>query len=244
MSELAQDGHDARFDWGLAGLRALAPACDVVVIVDVLSFSTAVDVATARGASVLPCAREDAAAELARARAAKLATRRAQATPEQPWSLSPASLASLGRGDRLVLWSPNGSVLSVAAAERGAHVFAGCLRNARAVARAARDVGERIAVIAAGERWPDDALRPALEDLLGAGAILDALAPAAPSVEARAAIAAFRSLRADLVGALRECASGRELEARGYPDDVRIAAELDASAAAPRLTAGAYRSAG
>jgi 2-phosphosulfolactate phosphatase len=241
VTEFSQDAYDARFDWGMAGLLALAPACDAVVIVDVLSFSTAVDVAAARGAAVYPCAREDAAAELAREHGAKLATRRARASAVQPWSLSPGSLASLERGDRLVLWSPNGAVLSVAAAERAGGVFAGCLRNARATARAARAAGERVAVIAAGERWPNDALRPALEDLLGAGAILAALEPDRPSPEARAAIAAFRALERDLAAALRECASGRELVARGYPDDARMAAELDASDAVPRLAAGAYR---
>ncbi len=241
MSEFAQTGHDARFDWGMAGLQALAPECDAVVIVDVLSFSTAVDVAVARGAAVYPCAREDAAAALAGEHGAKLATRRARASAAQPWSLSPGSLASLARGDRLVLWSPNGAVLSVAATERAPAVFAGCLRNARAVARAARSAGERVAVIAAGERWPNDALRPALEDLLGAGAILAALDPRQPSPEARAAIAVFQALERDLASALFECASGRELVARGYPDDARLAAELDASAAAPRLSLGAYR---
>jgi 2-phosphosulfolactate phosphatase len=96
-------------------------------------------------------------------------------------------------------------------------------------------------VIAAGERWPNDALRPALEDLLGAGAVLSALEPDRPSPEARAAIATFRALERDLAATLRECASGRELVARGYPDDPRLAAELDASEAAPRLASGAYR---
>ena len=49
-----QDGHRVRFEWGPSGLRRLAPVSDVVVIVDVLSFTTAVDVALGRGATVLP----------------------------------------------------------------------------------------------------------------------------------------------------------------------------------------------
>src|SRR2546423_1373102 len=40
--------------WGAAGARSLAAACDVVVVVDVLSFTTCISVATAHGATVLP----------------------------------------------------------------------------------------------------------------------------------------------------------------------------------------------
>jgi 2-phosphosulfolactate phosphatase len=139
-----------------------------------------------------------------------------------------------------VLASPNGAALSLAAADCGARVLAGCLRNAGAVADAAASTGGPAVVIAAGERWPDDSLRPALEDVLGAGAILAALAPANPSPEARAAIAVFREARANLEARLLECASGRELVARGYAGDVRAAAALDASAAVPELRDGAF----
>lgn len=44
---------DVRCEWGLAGVRHLAPA-DVMVIVDVLSFTTSVNIAVARGAVVYP----------------------------------------------------------------------------------------------------------------------------------------------------------------------------------------------
>jgi len=55
-------------------------------------------------------------------------------------------------------------------------VVAACLRNTATVGSwlTAHDYGtpERpVAVVAAGERWPDGALRPALGDLLGAGAV-------------------------------------------------------------------------
>jgi len=53
MSPFTQVHATCRCEWGLAGLAALAPA-DVTIVVDVLSFTTCVDVATARGGAILP----------------------------------------------------------------------------------------------------------------------------------------------------------------------------------------------
>ena len=41
-------------EWGLRGVEVLRDRVAVLVIVDVMSFSTTVDVAVARGASVIP----------------------------------------------------------------------------------------------------------------------------------------------------------------------------------------------
>jgi 2-phosphosulfolactate phosphatase len=44
----------------------------------------------------------------------------------------------------------------------------------------------------------------------------------------------------DLQAALLDCVSGRELVARGFPQDVRIAAECDVSTTTPVLSDGAF----
>jgi 2-phosphosulfolactate phosphatase len=239
---LDQHGFDARLEWGQAGVRLLAPLADVVVIVDVLSFTTAVSVAVEHGATVFPHRfRDDTAAE----RATSLGAILAQSRRDGPGpSLSPASLATLAPGDRLVLPSPNGATCSVLAAEGGATVVAGCLRNASAVARFARERGGTIAVVPAGEQWPDGALRPGIEDLLAAGAILAALGSVRTlSPKARLAAAAFDRLRPDLATVLKECASGRELVELGFARDVELAAELDATGLVPVLRDGAFTTA-
>jgi 2-phosphosulfolactate phosphatase len=206
------------------------------VIVDVLSFCTCVDVATARGAEVLPYRwRDDTVASYAEEQRAILADGHRRT---DRYSLSPTSLAGIPSGTRLVLPSPNGAALSLRAGGMGTAVAA-CLRNAAAVARFARAQGGRVAVIACGERWADGSLRPSWEDLVGAGAVIAEL-PGPRSPEAEAAFAAFRGARADLLGRLRACSSGRELIERGFAADVDLAARLGESGCVPVLSGEAF----
>ena len=156
-------------------------------------------------------------------------------------SLSPAAMAQVTGVERIVLPSPNGSTICFALAETGARVLAASLRNASAVAAtgaAGAATGASLAVIAAGERWPDDTLRPAIEDLWGAGAVIAALVDlgvAGLSPEARVAEQAFRAVRPDLAAELAACAGGVELAAAGFGDDVEVAARLDVSRVVPVL---------
>ena len=234
-----------RFEWGEAGVRRLAPRSDIVVVVDVISFATAVDIAVGRGATVFPYPNRGAAAiAYARERDAIAGSDRTGGDASSPYSLSPTSLLAIPAGSRLVLPSPNGATLVLLAAELGATVFAGCLRNAAATAAACRALGGSVAVIAAGERWRDNgqatgSLRPAVEDLLGAGAILHALSPTRPSPEAEAAIAAYRAVN-DMSGSLPACASGRELAELGFAADVSLAAQCHMSHNVLRLRDAAF----
>ncbi len=229
---------DIRCEWGEAGIFALAPISEVVVVVDVLSFSTCVDIAVSRGGEIFPCsARGPEAERIAKSHDAELAGSRG----EGRYSLSPLTFLDIEPGTRVVLPSPNGAMISLASQART--TLSGCLRNASAVARAATQRGQRIAVIPAGEQWPDGTLRPSLEDWLGAGAILDQLSGRA-SPEVRAAVAAFREHRADLEQVLLECKSGQELEELGYRDDVLVAAMLDVSDSIPLFGNEMYCNAG
>ncbi|MEV4687161.1 2-phosphosulfolactate phosphatase [Microbacterium sp. LWH3-1.2] len=203
-----QHRYQVRHDWGIEGLRRLAPA-DVIVVVDVLRFSTTVTDAVAGGDGV---------------------------------ALD---------GDAHAV-SINGAAVAQAAGESGAVVLLGCLRNAAAVARAVLDIQHEraartsIAVIAAGEpagRTPDAPLRFAVEDQLGAGAIVDALGGLGvdhTSPEAAAACEAFRGLRGAVRHLLTAAGSGQELLARGARDEVLNAAAVDAASAVPVLRDGAF----
>ncbi len=239
-----QSEYTIRCEWGPEGLHQLAPISDVLIIVDVFSFTTSVDVAVSRGAWVYPYGWKDESL-LAFASSVGAIPAIASRTDPEGLSLSPSSLLRLQTGQKIVLASPNGAALSVAAGE--IPTFAGCLRNADAVAAAAVQAaaargGNRISVIPAGERWKDGTLRPGLEDLLGAGAILQRLPAGSRSPEAEAAIAVFAHFRGRLEETLAACSSGKECADRGPAEDVRLAAALNASPYAPQLIQGAYQS--
>ena len=235
------------FDWGTAGAEALAGDADVAVVVDVLSFTTTVTVALEAGATVLPYPwRDDSAAAFADRQGAVLAVGRSQAGSGRV-SLSPASMrAHAPSRGAVVLPSPNGSTIAHRLASGSTTCVAACLRNAGAVAEwldRRFPHPARVAVVAAGERWPDRSLRPAVEDLWGAGAVLAALAARGRpgfSPEAHAARATYDAIRPDLPVALHACAGGQELDAIGFGADVDVAAEVDASSVVPVLRDGAF----
>lgn len=213
-SPFDQSTYQVRLDWGTAGLARLAPA-DVVVIVDVLRFSSTIIDATAAGSRVVAAETES--------------------------------------------WSRNGGAVA-AAAPSDAIVLVGGLRNASAVARAVQTIQERrqertsVAVIAAGEVDDAGALRFAVEDQLGAGAIVLALSDRGidhTAPDAAVAAEGFRALRGALRHMIGASGSGREL-ASGVPATARIeavglvpttvtdAAALDAVDVVPVLHDGAY----
>ena len=147
-----------------------------------------------------------------------------------------------------MLPSPNGSTIAHRLAAAGSRVIGVSLRNADAAAEWAagqlRPAPEAvIAVVAAGERWTDGSLRLALEDLWGAGAFLAGVAdrgvgPLSPEAEAAAAV--YRRVAGRLPELLPDCAGGRELVGLGYPQDVAIAAEVNASRSVPVLDADRF----
>lgn len=251
MADLyGQGGFDLRLDWGPTG--AVAAQAEVSVVVDVLSFSTSVTIAVGRGIKVYPYSWKGSQAEaFAAEHDAVLAVGRLEVTKDgavEGPSLSPAGLLVCEAVPRLVLPSPNGSSIAAALQRDGAVVAAGCLRNAQAVARWASSAltdGRSVALIAAGERWSqDDSLRPALEDHLGAGAILSILVELGHgdrmSPEAWAAVGLFTAGRERLQDRMRNCVGGLELRSRGFGSDVEAAAELNVATVVPVLANGAF----
>lgn len=222
------------FDWGKNGLLSLANKVDVLIIVDVLSFSTCVDIAVSRGALVYPFAfKDNRATNYATEIKAVLAHKRG----ESKYSLSPESLLDIPNKTKLVLPSPNGSELSTLVS--GIPIFTACLRNAKAVALQSSTLSNNIGVVAAGEKWEDNSIRFAIEDMVGAGAVISCFNTEL-SIEAKAAKLVFDSNEDNIESVLLQSISGQELIDRGYIGDVNIAAKVNVSNVAPRLINGAF----
>ena len=239
-----QRSHRVGFEWGLRGAEAVTGDADVAVVVDVLSFTTTVSVALDAGVVILPHRWADpTASSYAAEHHAALAVSRRQGAPGR-YSLSPRSLRGVELPERLVLPSANGATIALEVAALTPACSAACLRNASAVADwiAGRYTPRAtVAIVAAGERWQDGTLRPAVEDLWGAGAVIAGLLTAGfdgLSPEAELACHGYESVRGRELEALSGCASGRELVDAGYRGDVELAAEVDTSAAVPLLVDG------
>ena len=234
-----QRDFDVRLRWERRGALTAADQGDALVVVDVLSFSTAVSYALAAGARVRPCDWADDPAAVAADAGAEACVHREDVPAKGRFSLSPTHTRHATAGDRIVLASPNGATCCVAA-PRVPLLLVGGLVNAAAVARAARDHGGRVTVLACGERWPDGTLRPCLEDYLGAGAILAGL-EGSLSPEAETCVAAFHANRERIAPLLWDAIGGRELRERGFEGDVKLASAYDTLDVVPVMSDGWLR---
>jgi 2-phosphosulfolactate phosphatase len=77
-------------------------------------------------------------------------------------------------------------------------------------------------------------IRPAIEDYLGAGAIIEKL-KGTKSVEARLCMSTFGQAKSHLREFIWDCGSGRELRERGFSEDVEHCAALDCFHTVPVL---------
>jgi 2-phosphosulfolactate phosphatase len=133
------------------------------------------------------------------------------------------------RGKALVFTSTNGVECLLSAAGPKSLVLVGSTLNRRAVAgaagRLARKRGVPITLLMAGRNN-----QYAIEDALAASEIARAL----PEARVHGELPSSATLEADFFAS----ASGRNLAALGYADDVRFCAQLDRSEVVPVLTKG------
>lgn len=234
------------------GMQPADTAGGVVVVIDVLRASTTIATALAGGATGVLTAATTAAARAAADAAGRgsgaclLGGERGGVRIEgfdlgnSPSEYAPPRVA----GRRIVTTTTNGTA-AIAACPRAAEILVGALVNRRAVAAAAvalaatSDPPAPIHLVCAGTDG-----EPTEEDLLAAGAILEAagtLAPLAMDATAAGALEGWRAATgaaADPVQAVAEALGrsqgGRNLVAIGMGADIPLAAAVDTLDVVPR----------
>lgn len=236
-----------KMEWGRRGAREAAERGDIVIIVDVLSFSSAIVAALSAGAIIFPYPPNLDGNKYANSIGAKYILGRAEAARTGNPTLSPVTFNEEHRNQRYVLSSLNGAYCSWIASRVPA-LLIGSLLNASAVAVIAEELqqetGADITVVACGELWNDageneDRLRPSIEDYLGAGAILAELS-GKKSAEAEVCSGAFKSTESRLKELVWDSGSGRELRERGYEEDVHYCSQLNLTDIVPVLKEGRF----
>lgn len=213
----------------------------VVVVVDVLRATTSLLVLVERGVSEVVIAPSVSAARQYRGlHPGVLAAgeERGQAPEGFDFGNSPVAFARADlSGRRVVLATTNGTRALLAVKEAPV-LLAGCLRNASAVARAARaeavGTGRDVTIVCAGREG-----RFSLDDAYTAGAIVDAMRRHGGEglVLTDGAVAAqtlYQSLP-DALAVFRTSRAGRQLVEIGLEEDLPFCASRDCSDLVPRV---------
>ncbi|MFH1701659.1 MAG: 2-phosphosulfolactate phosphatase [Candidatus Zixiibacteriota bacterium] len=220
------------FDWFPKGALKAADQGDIVIIVDVLSFSTTVAYAVSNSAIIIPYYHPNMAEEIAFREKAIISVSRSEVPSKGKYSLSPATFLDIKAGEKVVLVSPNGARCCLNS--NGAfEIIIGGFINAKAVCVYAMEImkssGKSVTVIACGEREYESfegELRKADEDYLGAGAIISQL-PCEKTNEAALCENYFIKHKDNLENEVSKCKSGLELSEWGYNKDVELAIKLN-----------------
>jgi 2-phosphosulfolactate phosphatase len=239
-------------------MPAGACAGGIAIVIDVLRASTTIITALAHGAAAVRPVAEIAAARTLAVRlgpTAILGGERGGVRIEGfQFGNSPTEYTCEHVAGREVVITTTNGTAALAACSHAAHVLVGAIVNRSAVAQAAHMLAARhgirhVHLVCAGTDGEVTA-----EDVLAAGAILDAAAlnPTASDDErdsaAQAALAAFRSLADDatdvpvaLVEAFANAPGGANLIELGMWADLPVCARLDELSVVPRLDAATGR---
>lgn len=242
----SQNPYRCKLDFGQWGTVQALARNDIVVIVDTLSFSTAVVTAVSHGGLIYPCSITEDSVKLAQRLGSEVAVRRSKVPYEGRFSISPLTYVGITAGTKVVISSPNGGTCS-SFAQTTSCLFIGSFINAKAIANAISKILKAtnlcVTIICCGER--ESALsdygetRMAIEDYLGAGAIFSYL-EYEKSPEAFVCEGAFLHARKQLEAVLLDCGTGRKLCESGFSADVQHASRLNLYNSVPRMGAEGF----
>ncbi len=116
-------------------------------------------------------------------------------------------------------------------------ILVGCLRNARAVAKAAMQLGNSVLVIPVGDKLAEENYKTCSEDFIAAGAIISYL-KGTHSAESRAAQDIYNSSKDDIEEMVKLSSSARTMMLEGFGEEVDLACQFNRSKRIPFLDRG------
>jgi 2-phosphosulfolactate phosphatase len=213
----------------------------ISVVIDVLRATSSIVTALDNGAAAIVPVRETDEAiavmrRLGRERVLLCGERGSRLIEGFDLDNSPASYtAARVAGKTLVLTTTNGSRALVDAARESAVVYCAALLNRDAIVRRLTAAEGNARLLCAGSEGT-----PSFEDIVCAGAIVDALVKLAKTLSitdaARAAATVFAANAKRLTTAIASGTHARSLIAAGFADDVAACARIDVSGCVPLYT--------
>jgi 2-phosphosulfolactate phosphatase len=201
-----------------------------VAVFDVLRATTSMAAALAAGVSEIRIYPDTAAAARAAGQPSpqRLLCGEEKCLPPPGFDFgnSPGAFTPEHRGRVMHLSTTNGT-RAIVACRKAAVIYPAALVNAGAVARVLAADGRDVTLLCAGTGG-----EVALEDLIGAGAVLDALYHVSPNIghgadDAVVARVLFRTFRDSLRVAIGSGKGGENVEAAGLSADITFAAQLN-----------------
>lgn len=210
-----------------------------VVVFDVIRATTTMAAAFVAGVKEIRVFDSPAAAEAAApsVEGSPLLCGEVDALPPPGFDLgnSPREFNPAKHAGRTLLMSTTNGTRAIVAARAAKALFVGALVNASATARAVAATKLDVTLLCAGTEGAFS-----IEDMLGAGAVLEALkrlGDYAPSSDAALiALQLFRASRDDLPSVLREGRGGQNVIRIGLEPDLDFASQMDSIDIAARVT--------
>jgi 2-phosphosulfolactate phosphatase len=140
---------------------------------------------------------------------------------------SPGAFNRPAHDGKTLLMSTTNGTRAICAAVQSDTMMIGALTNASAVARLLQTMNRDVTLLCAGTNG-----QVALEDILGAGAVIDSLVPAFCHLETDSALLAkdlFDLHKTDLRAVLSQTQGGKNVIAAGLSKDIDFAARLNAA---------------
>jgi 2-phosphosulfolactate phosphatase len=216
-----------------------------VVVFDVLRATTTMSAALSAGVSeiqIFPDIQSVAAAKCSAGLGLALTCGEVKCLRPEGFDLgnSPGVFNTNDHTGRVLLMSTTNGTRAIIAARSARKLYVGALVNATAVARELAKDGHDVTLLCAGTQG-----QLSIEDVLGAGAVLDALGRLSEveceSDAARVAVELFRGHRGNLRAVLADGQGGRNIRNAKLEEDIDFAAKLDSRDAVGRVLDGPLR---